>query len=186
MNANTDKTLEQRLAEAEAQLAALKKGGTENSASLIVFSGDLDKALAAFIIATGAAAMGLEVTMFFTFWGTPLLRAKNKKAGPKDFMSKMFGFMMPKGAGKAKLSQMHMAGMGTAMLKGVMKKKKVSTLPEFIDLAAELGVNIIICELSMDIMGFSRDEMIDYPELTYGGVAAFVAKAAKSKIQLFL
>jgi len=176
----------QRLEELEAQLGKLKKAGPQNKLAMVVFSGDLDKAIAAMIIASGSAAMGLDVSLFFTFWGTPLLRAPNKKPGTKDFLGKMFGAMLPQGAAKPKLSKMHMAGMGTAMIKSVMKKKNVATLPELIDLAGELGVQITICEMSMDLMGFTREEMIDYPDLKYGGVAAFVAEAAKSKIQLFL
>ncbi|THB63582.1 MAG: NADH dehydrogenase FAD-containing subunit [Desulfovibrio sp.] len=166
-------------------MAKLEKG-QENKLSAVVFSGGLDKGLASMIIATGASAMGLEVSLFFTFWATPLLRAKGKKPGPKDFFGKLFGAMMPRGAGKAKLSQMHMGGMGTAMIKNIMKKKNVASLPELITLAGELDVKITICEMSMDLMGFTREEMIDYPNLHYGGVAAFVAEAAKSKVQLFI
>ena len=181
MDENVLKALEERfshrLDELEAQLGRLEKAGPQNKLAMVVFSGDLDKAL---------AAMGLEVSLFFTFWGTPLLRAPNKKPGPKDYLGKMFGAMLPKGAAKPKLSKMHMAGMGTAMIKSVMRKKNVASLPELISLAGELGVQITICEMSMDLMGFTREEMIDYPDLKYGGVAAFVAEAAKSKIQLFL
>ena len=153
---------------------------------MIVFSGDLDKALAAFIIATGAVAMGMEVSMFFTFWGTPILRDKKKKVGGKNFMGKMFGAMLPKGAGKVKLSKMNMGGMGTYMMKSLMKKKNVASLGEMLDLAAELGVRIFICEMSMDLMGFKKEEMIDYPNLTYCGVAKFLEEAENSKIQLFI
>jgi peroxiredoxin family protein len=153
---------------------------------MIVFSGDLDKALAAFVIATGAVAMGMDVIMFFTFWGTPLLRDKKKKVGGKDFMSKMFGAMLPTGAGDAKLSKMNMSGMGTAMMKSLMRKKNVNSLEGFLELAEELGVRIFICEMSMDLMGFKREEMIDYKHKTYGGVAGFLEEAANSKIQLFI
>jgi len=114
----------------------------KNKLSMVVFSGDLDKLLAAFIIATGAAAMGLEVVQFFTFWATPALRDTKKKGRGKDLFGKMFGFMLPKGAGKVKLSKMNMGGMGTAMIQYLMKKKKVASLPELIDLAVEMGVKI--------------------------------------------
>lgn len=97
--------------------------GKENKLSMVIFSGDLDKQLGAMIIATGAAAMGMQVRLFFTFWGTAALRDPAKKVGGKNFMGKMFGFMLPKGRNKLKLSQMHMAGLGTAMLKDLMKKK---------------------------------------------------------------
>jgi peroxiredoxin family protein len=178
--------LEKQVAELQSQLNALKGKSPTNKLSLIVFSGDLDKALAAFVIATGAVAMGMEAIMFFTFWGTPLLRDKNKHVGGKDTMSKMFGTMLPTGTAQAKLSKMNMGGMGTAMMKALMKKKNVSSLEEFLALAEELEVKIFICEMSMDLMGFKREEMIDYKHITYGGVAGFLAEAADSKIQLFI
>jgi peroxiredoxin family protein len=158
----------------------------ENKASIIVFSGDLDKVLAAFVIATGAVAMGMEVVMFFTFWGTPVLRDPGKRVGGKDFMGKMFGFMLPKGRNAIKLSQMHMAGMGTSMMKSLMKKKNVASLDEMLDMAGELGVKISICEMSMGLMGLKREEFIDYPGLNYVGVATFLEQAKNSKIQLFI
>jgi peroxiredoxin family protein len=180
------KALEKQVAELQSQLDALKQKSTSNKLSLIVFSGDLDKALAAFVIATGAVAMGMEANMFFTFWGTPLLRDKRKHVSGKDAMGKMFGTMLPTGTTQAKLSKMNLGGMGTVMMKTLMKKKNVSSLQELLALAEELEVNILICEMSMDLMGFKREEMIDYKYLTYGGVASFLAEAADSKIQLFI
>jgi peroxiredoxin family protein len=177
---------EKSLMELKSQVAALAKAAPENKISMIVFSGDLDKTLAAFIIGTGAVAMGLEVVMFFTFWGTPLLRDKNKQVGGKDLMGTMFGSMLPKGTGQAKLSKMNMAGMGTSMMKSLMKKKNVASLEEMIQMAGELGVKIYVCEMSMDLMGFKREEMIAYPDLTYCGVAKFLEEAIHSKIQLFI
>lgn len=177
---------EKQLAEMQAQLEALRKQTPSNKLSIIAFSGDLDKALAAFIIATGAVAMGMDAIMFFTFWGTPLLRDKNKSAGGKDTMGKMFGRMLPKGTTQTKLSQMNMGGMGTAMMKSLMKKKNVASLEDFLKLAEELEVRIFICEMSMDLMGFKREEMIDYKYLTYGGVAGFLEEAQDSRIQLFI
>ena len=177
---------EKKLVEIQTQLDALRKETPGNKLSIIAFSGDLDKALAAFVIATGAVAMGMEAIMFFTFWGTPLLRDKNKNTGGKDTMGKMFGQMLPKGTTQAKLSNMNMGGMGTAMMKSLMKKKNVSSLEEFLELAEELEVRIFICEMSMDLMGFKREEMIDYKHLTYGGVAGFLEEARDSRIQLFI
>ena len=178
--------LEEQVAQLQTQLDAMKSQTPSNKLSMIVFSGDLDKALAAFIIATGAVAMGMEVVMFFTFWGTPMLRDKNKTVGGKDIMGKMFGTMLPKGAGKVKLSKMNMGGMGTAMMKSLMKKKNVASLEEMIALAEELGVKIYVCEMSMDLMGFKREEMIDYEGVQFAGVATFLEEAADSKVQLFI
>jgi peroxiredoxin family protein len=178
--------IEKQLAELKTQVGGVQGSLQEDKLSMIVFSGDLDKALAAFIIATGAVAMGLEVVMFFTFWGTPLLRDKNKTVLGKDMMGTMFGHMLPKGAGKAALSKMNMAGMGTSMMKSLMKKKNVASLEEMIKMAAELEVKIYICEMSMDLMGFKHEEMIDYPGVEYVGVATFLEHAARSKITLFL
>jgi len=162
------------------------KPGAEERVSIIVFSGDLDKVLAAFIIATGAVAMGMEAVMFFTFWGTPVLRDSKKKAGGKDLMGKMFGFMLPKGRNAIKLSKMNMAGMGTAMMKSLMKKKNVASVDQMLEMAAELGVKIYVCEMSMSLMGFKKEEFIDYPNLDYVGVATFLEQAKNSKVQLFI
>ncbi|HPP50579.1 MAG TPA: DsrE/DsrF/DrsH-like family protein [Spirochaetota bacterium] len=160
--------------------------GRKDKLSMVVFSGDLDKLLAAFIIATGAVAMGMEVVMFFTFWATPVLRDKKKKGKGKNLFGKMFGFMLPKGASKVKLSKMNMGGMGTGMMKYLMKKKNIQDLDGMIALAAELGVKIYVCEMSMDLMGFKMDELIDYPDMKSVGVATFLQEASDSKIQLFI
>ena len=178
--------LKAQLEELRNNLNQLEGRVPSNKLSMIVFSGDLDRALAAFIIATGAVAMGLDVVMFFTFWGTPILRDKKKKIRGKDFFGKMFGWMLPRGTEEIKLSKLNMGGMGTAMMKSLMKKKNVASLDQMIKMAGELGVKIYICELSMNLMGFKRDEMIDYPDLTYCGVAKFLEEAMDSKIQLFI
>ncbi len=174
------------------QVADLKKqveslqAGTEEKVSIIVFSGDLDKILASFVIATGAVAMGMEAVMFFTFWGTPVLRDPAKKARGKDFMGKMFDFMLPRGRNAIKLSKMNMGGMGTSMMKSLMKKKNVASLDQMMQMAADLGVKIYVCEMSMSLMGLKREEFVDYPNLDYVGVATFLEQARNSKIQLFI
>ena len=178
--------IEEQLAALKSRIDVLDKKATDPKVSMIVFSGDLDKVLASFVIATGAVAMGMEAVMFFTFWGTPVLRDKKKAVGGKDVMSKMFGTMLPKGTGEVKLSKMNMAGMGTAMMKSLMKKKNVASLEQMLAMAEELGVKIYVCEMSMDLMGFKRDEMIDYENLTFCGVAKFLEEAGNSRIQLFI
>lgn len=178
--------IEEQLAQIRSQLESMRRKGPSNKLSMVVFSGDLDKVLAGFVIATGAVAMGLDVVMFFTFWATPVLRDKKKKEPSKDLMGTMFGKMLPKGAQALKLSQMNMGGMGTAMMKGLMKKKNVASLDQMIEMAGELGVKIFVCEMSMDLMGFKREEMIDYPDLGYSGVAKFLEEAMDSKVQLFI
>jgi len=182
----TMENIEKQLAELKSRIEVLDKKATEPKVSMVVFSGDLDKVLASFVIATGSVAMGMEVVMFFTFWGTPVLRDKNKSVGGKDTMGKMFGTMLPKGTGAVKLSQMNMGGMGTAMMKSLMKKKNVASLEQMLEMAEELGVKIYVCEMSMDLMGFKREEMIDYNGLEFCGVAKFLEEASDSRIQLFI
>ena len=178
--------IERQVSELKTQLQSLSGAAPENKLSIIMFSGDLDKVLASLVIATGAVAMGMDVVMFFTFWGTPILRDKGKKVGGKDIMGKMFGSMLPTGTADVKLSKMNMGGMGTAMMKSLMKKKNVASLEQMLELAAELGVRIFVCEMSMDLMGFKREEMIDYPGLSYAGVGKFMEEAQNSKVQLFI
>jgi peroxiredoxin family protein len=176
---------ELQLKELHAKVKTLENG-TKDQLSMVVFSGDLDKILAAMIIATGAAAYDMKVRLFFTFWATAALRDPKKNVNGKNFMEKMFGMMLPKGASKVKLSQMNMGGMGTSMIKGIMKKHKVASLDEMFRTAGEIGVQINICEMSMNLMGFKKEEMIDYPNMTICGVATFLSDAQESKIQLFI
>jgi len=178
--------IENQLGDLKSQIEAVDKKTAENKLAMIVFSGDLDKVLASFVIATGAVAMGMDVVMFFTFWGTSVLRDKKKNVGGKDVMGKMFGTMLPKGTSDVKLSKMNMGGMGTTMMKSLMKKKNVASLEEMISLAEELGVRIYVCEMSMDLMGFKREEFIDYKGMDFAGVATFLQEAQNSKVQLFI
>ena len=176
---------EKQLADLQKKVGKIEKG-TKDQLSMVVFSGDLDKILAAMIIATGAVAYDMKVKLFFTFWATAALRDPKKNVSGKNFMSKMFGMMLPKGKNKLKLSNMNMCGMGTAMMKGLMKKKNVASLDDMFKTAGELGVEINICEMSMDLMGFKKEEMMDYPHMNICGVATFLADASESKVQLFI
>lgn len=152
--------------------------------TIIVFSGDLDKVLAAFIIANGAAAMGDDVTMFFTFWGLNVLRKSEKINVKKNFLQAMFGWMMPKGPDKLGLSKMNFGGLGAPLMKKVMKQQNVSSLPELISSAQDLGIKMIACTMSMDVLGFAREELID--GLEFAGVATYLAEADESNVNLFI
>ncbi len=178
--------LQRRVEALETGTETLVANAPEDKLSMVVMSGDLDRILAALIIATGASAMFEKVTMFFTFWSIPALRDPKKIPPPKDFMSRLFSWMLPKGAPALKLSKMNMGGMGTAMLKRLMKKKNVLGIEELLRRAAESGVQICICQMSMDLMGFKSAEMIDYPNRTLCGVATFLAEAGTSKVSLFI
>lgn len=155
-----------------------------NDKTMIVFSGDLDKALASFIIANGAASMGRKVTMFFTFWGLNVLRKDESISVNKSFIEKMFGFMMPRGSKKLKLSKMNMGGMGTKMMRAVMKNKNVSSLEDLIKQAMANGVEMIACTMSMDVMGITKEELIDGVKLA--GVANYLGAAEESDVNLFI
>ena len=150
----------------------------------VVFCDDFDKAMAAFIIANGAVAAGYEVTLFFTFWGINILRKSGPVTAKKNLIEKMFGIMMPKGANKLTLSKMNMAGMGLAMIKGIMKHKNVMTLQDLIAQARFSGVKLVVCTMSMDLMGIKREELIDGVE--EGGVAMYVDHLSRSGANLFI
>lgn len=152
--------------------------------TMVVFSGDLDKAIASFIIANGAASMGRPVTMFFTFWGLNILRKHDAPAVKKNLVEKMFGRMMPRGSRKLSLSKMNMGGMGAKMIRGIMKHKNISSLEELIEQAQQNGVKIIACSMSMDVMGIKQEELIDGVEI--GGVAYFLGEAEMSNVNLFI
>lgn len=157
---------------------------TANGSTQVVFSGDLDKALASMIIANGAAAMGKDVTIFFTFWGLNILRKHDSVKVKKGLIEKMFGWMMPKGTKKLRLSKMHMGGAGTKMMHHVMKQKNVNTLDELIQSAMDAGVKFVACTMSMDIMGIKKEELID--GIDFGGVAAYLGAADDSNHNLFV
>ncbi|WP_153640832.1 FAD-dependent oxidoreductase [Prolixibacter sp. NT017] len=159
----------------------MNQGGNK---TLIVFSDDLDKALASFVIANGAASMGKKVTMFFTFWGLNVIKKQDKPRVKKDFMGQMFGKMMPGNAKKLKLSNMNMGGIGSKMMRQRMKAKNVDALERMIDKAAEMGVNMIACQMSMDIMGVTQEELLN--NVNIGGVANYLEEAEQSNVNLFV
>jgi len=152
--------------------------------TIVVFDNDMDKVLASFIIANGALAMKRPVTMFFTFWGLTVLRKEQKQPIKKKFTEKMFDRMLPRGPKKLALSKMNMGGMGTAMMKSIMKDKNVDSLEELMKKAMEAGVRIIACSMSMDVMGISEKELIDGVEI--GGVGTYLGEAEESNVNLFI
>lgn len=156
----------------------------QNGKTIVVFSGDMDKVLASFIIANGAAAMGRPVTMFFTFWGLNALRKTEKQPVKKSPVERMFGAMMPRGSGKLKLSKMNMGGLGTKMMKAVMREKHVDSLENLMQQAMKNGVKLVACTMSMDVMGIRKEELIDGVELA--GVASYLADAEHSNVNLFV
>lgn len=152
--------------------------------TIVVFSSDLDKVIAAFIIANGAAAMGRKVTMFFTFWGLNALRRTSGATPPKSFMDKMFGMMMPRGSKKLGLSRMNMMGLGPKLIRGTMQQKNISSLEVLIQQAQEHGVKMIACNMSMDVMGIKKEELLDGVDI--GGVAAYLGEAEEANHNLFI
>lgn len=196
---NTGNTLIENKIEGNKVLATIQKGNSEcnslpdfkktegvlqetkDGTTMVLFSGDLDKALASMIIASGAAAYGKEVTVFCTFWGLTLLKKnKIKKSG----MAKLFDMMLPSSANKMPISQMNMGGIGSNMIKSIMKNKNVNSLPEMIQEAHHLGVKFVACTMSMDLMGIEKEELFDFVE--YGGVATFIGDSENANMQLFI
>jgi peroxiredoxin family protein len=175
--------LEERLSRLEAQWQHVQEELPENRASIIVFSGDLDKVLPAFIIATGAAAMGMHVSLFFTFWGLNALKKRRDLSG-KGFLEKLFALMTPVGTEGLGVSKMNFFGIGAKLLRTLMKRKQVASLEELAQMAREMGVRIIACQMSMDVLGITKDELWDGIEV--GGVATFLADATKSRVTLFI
>ncbi|PPA70942.1 DsrE/DsrF/DrsH-like family protein [Jeotgalibacillus proteolyticus] len=152
--------------------------------TIVLFSGDYDKAMAAYIIANGAAAYDHEVTIFHTFWGLNALRKEELVPVKKGLLESMFGKMMPRGADKMGLSRMNFGGLGPKMIKHVMKKHNAMTLPELIDLAKEQDVKLVACTMTMDLLGLQKEELVH--GLDYAGVAAYLGDAEKGNVNLFI
>ena len=175
----------------EAILRKADAGGTDHvpvssgrGASIVLFSNDLDKAMAALIIACGMAVSGKKVGIFFTFWGLSVLRRNPAPAVRKNLLSRMFGWMLPRGASELSLSKMNMCGAGTAMMKHVMKEQNVTSLPELLKQARELGVRFVACEMAMNVMGITREELIEVDDVA--GVASFAEMAKDGGSTLFI
>ena len=168
-----------------ARVEALENSSTTNRLALGVMSGNLDTTIAAFIIALGATAYDMEVDMFFTFWATAALRDP-KKAPRKGFLDRMFGRMLPRSSHALPLSKMQMAGIGPRMIRSVMKQRGVKSLEQLMKEAAELGVRIHVCEMSMSVMGLKQEEMISYPGMDFVGVGTFINMIQDAKQVVFL
>jgi peroxiredoxin family protein/TusA-related sulfurtransferase len=192
-NVTSNKLLDTK-AENKEYTALLRKGKYVEPASgpcsagkdktLVVFSDDYDRALASFVIANGALAMGRKVTLFFTFWGLNILKKTRPQKVKKDFMSKMFSLMLPKGTGKLKLSKLNMAGMGPKLFDKIMKDKNIDSLDELLNKALSGGANIIACQMSMDVMGIKKEELID--GINIGGVATYIEATESANLNLFI
>lgn len=152
--------------------------------TIVLFSGDYDKAMAAYIIANGAAAYGHEVTIFHTFWGLNALRKENQVSVKKNFLEKMFGILMPRGADKMGLSKMNYLGMGPKMIKNVITKHNAMSLPQLVDMAQEQDVKLIACTMTMDLLGLQKEELLN--EIEYAGVGAYIGDAENGNVNLFI
>jgi peroxiredoxin family protein len=172
-----------RIAALEAKVAELDLRAPKNKATIVVFSGDMDKVLAALVIATGAAAMGMEVALFHTFWGLMPLR-KGRKIEGKNLLESALQYLTPAGIGALNPSKLSMMGAGAMVFRKLMKDKEIQSPEELLALAREMGVRITACQMSMDVMGIREDELVD--GLEYGGVGAYLGDAAESKVTLFI
>lgn len=183
-----NETVSSGLVTAEIEKSSVTKTETvsesDHEKTFVIFSGDLDKTIAVFIMANGAAAMGRQVTMFFTFWGLNVLRKPEKVKVKKNFIGKLFGVMMPRGTKKLGLSRMNFGGMGAKMIRSVMKQNGIESVEELMDDAVKHGVRLVACQMSMDIMGITKEELIDGVEL--GGVATMLGSAEKSDLTYFI
>jgi peroxiredoxin family protein len=165
-------------------LAELQSSKPEK-VTIVLLSGDLDRAMAAFIIATGAAAMGLQVTMFFTFWGLNTIRKKGATSSAKDWLRRMFGILNKGGAESLPLSRFHFGGLGTRMMQKVMKQNRMPGVPELMQTAMDLGVKFIACTTTMGLMGVTKDTLIEGVD-EFAGVTTYLAEAKQGSVNLFI
>ena len=162
-----------------------KNGNDKNKVTIVVFSGELDKVLAAFNIATGAASMGMDATLFFTFWGLNVLKKNDAKNTATGLMKRMLGRLNRGGSQRLPLSKFHMAGLGTWMMKKLMRQHKMPNIDEMIALCKELGVQFMACTITMGIMGIEKEAL--RPEIDkFVGVVTYLAEAKESSVNLFI
>jgi peroxiredoxin family protein len=176
--------VERQLGQLRQELTGVQERTPDNRATLVVFSGDLDKVLASFVIGTGAAAMGMDVSMFFTFWGLSTLKKGSAKRHHRDLYERMFAAMTPSGTHAMGVSKLNFGGMGARMLRRMMEKKEIASLEELMGLGREMGIRVIACTMSMDVMGITPEDLVDGIE--YGGVGAYLGDAARSRVTLFI
>ena len=170
--------------EPTATLAELQESKPER-VTIVLLSGDMDKAMAAFIIATGAAAMGMHVTMFFTFWGLNVIRKPGSTSAAKDLLRKAFGWLNRGGAGSLPLSKFNFGGLGTTMMKKVMRDNHMPSVPELIETAQDLGVTMIACTTTLGLLGISKETLIDGVD-QLAGVSTYLAEAKDGSVNLFI
>lgn len=178
----TTDAVQEKIKELEGRLEKVE--GHRSNLTMVLFSGDFDKAMAAFIIANGALAMGKEVTIFVTFWGLDILKKPTMTGAGKNFLEKMVTMMRPKGPANLPTSKMNFAGIGPKLFHYMMGKKNIATLQSLVDTSIEFGVKIVACQMSMDVMGIKREDLIDGIE--FGGVAAFLGSSFNSTTSLFI
>lgn len=174
--------VQEKIKELETRLEKVE--GNRSNLTMVLFSGDFDKAMAAFIIANGALAMGKEVTIFVTFWGIDILKKPTMTGAGKNILEKMVTMMRPKGPANLPTSKMNFAGIGPKLFHYMMNKKNVSSLQSLVDTSIEFGVKIVVCQMSMDVMGIKREDLIE--GLEFGGVAAFLGSSFNSNTTLFI
>ena len=178
----TTDAVQEKIKEIEGRLEKVE--ANRSNLTLVLFSGDFDKAMAAFIIANGALAMGKEVTIFVTFWGLDVIKKPSMTGAGKNFLEKMVTMMRPKGTAHLPTSKMNFAGIGPKLFNYMMGKKNITTLQNLVDTSIEFGVKIVACQMSMDVMGIKREDLIDGIE--FGGVAAFLGSSFNSTTSLFI
>jgi len=180
VSAEVAKQVGELKAELERSIAEVRERTPDDRAALVVFSGDLDRVMAAFVIATGAAAAGLETSMFFTFWGLSVLKKQGARAAGKGFKQRMFALMTPGGSKSLGTSKLNFFGMGAVMLRSMMKEQGISSLEELMAMAQDLGVKTTACTMSMYVMGIARGELLAW--VAFGGVATVMAVASLVRV----